>query len=128
MRGLIKPLLKPFAATDGMCAGLLKNSREHKTTRFSTLRPVGRHPSRRNCSLAYPSTSPRSVFAMIVTLKAVIHDGKVELAEPATLPEGAKVLVTVLPDEGSDFWLDASQKSLAEIWDNPEDDGYAELL
>ena len=34
---------------------------------------------------------------MIVTLKATIHDGKVELAEPATLPEGAKVLVTVLP-------------------------------
>jgi hypothetical protein len=65
---------------------------------------------------------------MIVTLKAVIHDGKVELAEPATLPEGAKVLVTVLLDEGSDFWLDASQKSLAEIWNNPEDDGYAELL
>ena len=65
---------------------------------------------------------------MIVTLKAVIHDGKVELAEPATLPEGARVLVTVLPDEGSDFWLDASQKSLAEIWNNPEDEGYAELL
>jgi hypothetical protein len=64
---------------------------------------------------------------MIVTLKAVIHDGKVELVEPATLPEGAKVLVTVLTDEGSDFWLDASQKSLAKIWHNPEDDGYAEL-
>ena len=32
---------------------------------------------------------------MIVTLKAIVHDGKVELAEPATLPEGAKVLVTV---------------------------------
>jgi len=31
-------------------------------------------------------------------------------------------------DEGSDFWLDASQKSLAEIWSNPEDDGYAKLL
>jgi hypothetical protein len=65
---------------------------------------------------------------MILTLKAVIHDGKIELAEPATLPEGAKVLVTVLPDGGTDFWLNASQKSLAEIWDNPEDDGYAKLL
>jgi len=65
---------------------------------------------------------------MIVTLKAIIHDGKVELAEPANLPEGAKVLVTVLPEDGTDFWLDASQKSLAEIWDNPEDDDYAKLL
>jgi len=65
---------------------------------------------------------------MIVTLKGIIHDGKVELAEPATLPEGAKVLVTVLPEDGTDFWLNASQKSLAEIWDNPEDDDYAKLL
>ena len=65
---------------------------------------------------------------MIVTLKAIIHDGKVELAEPANLPEGAKVLVTVLPENGTDFWLDVSQKSLAEIWDNPEDDDYAKLL
>ena len=31
---------------------------------------------------------------MIVTLKAIVHDGKVELAEPATLPEGAKDLVS----------------------------------
>lgn len=73
-------------------------------------------------------TPPRSPLLMIVTLKAVIHDGKVELAEPATLPEGAKVLVTVLPDDGTDFWIDASQQSLAEIWSNPEDDEYAKLL
>ena len=59
---------------------------------------------------------------MIVTLKAVIHDGKVELAEPATLPEGAKVLVTVLPDDGTDFWSDASQKSLGHQL-RSEDDG-----
>jgi len=65
---------------------------------------------------------------MLVTLKAVIHDGKIKLAEPATLPEGAKVLVTVLPDDGTDFWLDVRQKSLAQIWDNPEDEAYAKLL
>jgi hypothetical protein len=40
---------------------------------------------------------------------AGVHDGKVELAEPATLPEGAKVLVTVLPDDGTAFWMDAGQ-------------------
>lgn len=65
---------------------------------------------------------------MIVTLKAVVHHGKIELTETATLPEGAKVLVTLLPDDDRDFWAEASQKSLAEIWDSPEDDGYAELL
>mgnify|MGYP003334758150 CR=1 FL=1 len=45
-----------------------------------------------------------------------------------TLPEGAKLLVTLLPEDDRDFWMEASQKSLAEIWDNPEDDGYAKLL
>ena len=75
--------------------------------------------------VARPNRSPP---LMIVTLKATIHDGKVELAEPATLPEGAKVLVTVLPKDGTDFGLDASQKSLAEIWDNPQDGDYAKLL
>jgi hypothetical protein len=65
---------------------------------------------------------------MIVTLKAVVHDGKIELAEPASLPEGAKVLVTLLPEDDRDFWMEASQKALAEIWGNPEDDGYAKLL
>ena len=65
---------------------------------------------------------------MMQTLWAVIHDGKIELSEPANLPEGAKVLVTLLPEEESRFWVEASQESLAAIWDNTEDDAYAKLL
>ena len=65
---------------------------------------------------------------MMQTLWAVIHGGKIELAEPADLPEGAKVLVTLLPEDDSSFWADASQKSLTAIWDNAEDDAYAQLL
>ena len=65
---------------------------------------------------------------MMQTLWAVIHDGKIELAEPATLPEGVKVLVTLMPEDESPFWTDASEKSLAAIWDNAEDDAYAQLL
>ena len=65
---------------------------------------------------------------MMQTLWAVIHDGKIELAEPASLPEGAKALVTLLPEDESRFWVEASQKSLAAIWDNAEDDAYAQLL
>ena len=65
---------------------------------------------------------------MMQTLWAVIHDGKIELSEPADLPEGAKVLVTLLPEDESRFWTEASQKSLAAIWDNAEDDAYAQLL
>jgi hypothetical protein len=62
---------------------------------------------------------------MMQTLCAMVHNGKIELAESVNLPEGAKVLVTLLPEEEDRFWLEASQQSLAAIWDNAEDDAYA---
>jgi hypothetical protein len=65
---------------------------------------------------------------MLSTVKAVVREGKIELLERIDLPEGSKVLVTVLPDAEASFWLDASQTSLDRIWDNPEDDVYADLL
>ena len=61
-------------------------------------------------------------------LRAIIHEGKFEPLEQVDLPEGSKVLVTLLADDEADFWLRASQPSLDTIWDNPEDDIYAELL
>ena len=65
---------------------------------------------------------------MSKTLRAVIHEGKIEPLEPVDLPEGSKVLVTLLPNEEPEFWLVASQPSLDAIWANPEDDVYAQLL
>lgn len=65
---------------------------------------------------------------MSKTVRAVIHDGKIEPVEKVDLPEGAKVLVTLLPDEESEFWLGASAASLDAIWASPEDDIYAQLL
>ena len=44
------------------------------------------------------------------------------------LPEGSKVLVTLLADDEVEFWFQASEASLQRIWDNPEDDVYAQLL
>ena len=61
-------------------------------------------------------------------LRAIIHEGKIEPLEQVDLPEGSKVLVTLLADDEADFWLQASQPSLDAIWDNPEDDVYAQLL
>lgn len=58
---------------------------------------------------------------------ATVSQGKIELFEPGELPEGS-MLVTVLPDEEIEFWLQASLVSLDEIWDNTEDDIYAQLL
>ena len=66
---------------------------------------------------------------MLKTLWATIQKGKVELLEASELPEGTKVLVTLLSsDYESEFWLQASQTSLDAIWDNIEDDVYAQLL
>ena len=59
------------------------------------------------------------------TLWAVVHDGKIELAESVDLPEGARALVTLLSEDENRFWTESSQKSLAAIWDNAEDDAYA---
>ena len=65
---------------------------------------------------------------MLKTLWATVRQGKIELLELSELPEGAKVLVTLLPDEEAEFWLQASQTSLDRVWDNTEDDIYAQLL
>ena len=66
---------------------------------------------------------------MLQTVWAVIHDGKIEPLEGVAFPEGAKVIVTFLPEEDEPhFWLSASKISLAEIWENTEDNVYAELL
>jgi hypothetical protein len=64
---------------------------------------------------------------MLNTIKAIIREGRIELLEEIDIPEGTEVLVTVLSDE-ADFWLRASEPSLAAVWDNEEDDIYEQLL
>ena len=65
---------------------------------------------------------------MLNTIHAVVRDGKIELLEPVSLPDGALVLVTILKDDEQAFWQQASESALKRIWDNSEDDIYAELL
>ena len=62
------------------------------------------------------------------TLWGTVKQGKIELLESADLKEGMQVLVTFIPDNQSEFWLQASQVSLNVVWDNTEDDIYGELL
>lgn len=64
---------------------------------------------------------------MLNTIRAVVREGKIELLEKVEIPEGTEVLVTPLVDE-PDFWLKVSESSLDSVWDNSEDDVYAELL
>ena len=65
---------------------------------------------------------------MLETLWATVREGKIELLESEELPEGTRVLVTLLPNDETEFWLQTSQTSLSSVWDNAEDDVYAELL
>lgn len=66
---------------------------------------------------------------MLNTLWGIVHEKKVELLEKVNIPEGARVLVILLPDDNeSQFWTKASQNSLDTVWNNTEDDVYAQLL
>jgi predicted DNA-binding antitoxin AbrB/MazE fold protein len=67
-------------------------------------------------------------MAMLKTLWATIRQGKIELLESVELPEGTRVLVTLLSEDEAEFWQQASQTSLDTVWNNIEDDVYAQLL
>ena len=65
---------------------------------------------------------------MLSTIRAVVRNGKIELLEPLTLTDGVHLLVTILGEDEQHFWQESSEITLKQIWDNPEDDVYAELL
>jgi hypothetical protein len=65
---------------------------------------------------------------MLSTVWGVVRDGKIELLEPVEISEGTKVLVTLPPSDDADFWLQVSQTALDAVWNNSEDDVYAQLL
>ena len=62
------------------------------------------------------------------TFWGTVRQGKIELFDSAELVEGTQVLVTLIANDEAEFWLQASQVSLNAVWDNAEDDIYAELL
>ena len=64
---------------------------------------------------------------MLRTALGIVKEGKIETLERIALPEGQRVLITMLSDDDM-FWQKASQETLKQIWDNKEDDVYARLL
>ncbi len=64
---------------------------------------------------------------MLTTIRAIMREGRIELLEKVEIPDGTQVLVTPLVEE-PDFWLGVSESGLDSVWDNSEDDVYAELL
>lgn len=65
---------------------------------------------------------------MINTVRAVVRDGQIKTLDKFTAPEGTRVLVTLLIEDETDFWLNSSLQSINDVWNNEEDDRYAELL
>jgi beta-lactamase class A len=65
---------------------------------------------------------------MLKTYPAEVQKGKIKLAETVRIPNGARVLVTVLDESEGEFWTFASESALAKVWDNTADDIYADLL
>jgi hypothetical protein len=58
---------------------------------------------------------------MLRTLWAEVKQGRIELLELADLPEGTKVLVTLLPSAETNRWLQTAPMVNDSIWDNIED-------
>lgn len=66
---------------------------------------------------------------MLNTIRAVVRKKKIELLEKVEIPEGTRVLVTLLIDEDEPKFLQsASQLALDRVWNNFEDDVYEQLL
>lgn len=65
---------------------------------------------------------------MLTTVQAIVENNQIKLLEEIPLEAGQKLLVTFLTDPESQVWTTASQSSLGIIWDNEEDDVYAQLL
>jgi hypothetical protein len=65
---------------------------------------------------------------MLKTLWAEVKQGKIELLELADLPEGTRVLVTVLPSHETEQWLKKDNVSSGDIWDNIEDNAQIPIL
>lgn len=64
---------------------------------------------------------------MMQTIWGIVRDGRIEPLEPTSLPEGSQVLMTVITDDDTAFWRQASEASLQAVWGNDEDDCYAAL-
>ena len=63
---------------------------------------------------------------MLNTVRAVVRAGNIALLEPVDFPEGTTLLVTPLIEEDTLFWARVSHVALDAIWENAEDEVYAQ--
>jgi len=65
---------------------------------------------------------------MTTTVEAIYENGRIVLPRPLSLPEKTPVRVTIETDSEREEWLKLSETSLIEVWDNPTDDVFNDLL
>ena len=66
---------------------------------------------------------------MLSTVKGIVRKKKIELEEKIKIPEGTRLLITIVSDDETEmYWQNASKSSLDKTWNNTEDNIYAELL
>jgi predicted DNA-binding antitoxin AbrB/MazE fold protein len=71
----------------------------------------------------------QQALSMTTTVDAIYENGKIILPRPLSLPENARVRVTIEVGEPErEAWLKLSEESLLKTWDNPGDDVFNELL
>jgi len=64
---------------------------------------------------------------MLFSFWAVVRAGHIVPLENVQLPENARVLVTISPDEEAEIWESVSASALKAVWENEEDDVYTEI-
>jgi predicted DNA-binding antitoxin AbrB/MazE fold protein len=66
---------------------------------------------------------------MTTTLDAIYENGRLILPKPLSLPDKARVRVTIeSADSEREAWLKLSEEALRKTWDNNADDVFNELL
>jgi predicted DNA-binding antitoxin AbrB/MazE fold protein len=70
---------------------------------------------------------------MTTTVDAIYEGGKLVLTQALPLPDHSSVRVTIesgLPQTDAEraAWLNLSESALREVWDNPADDVFNDLL
>ena len=66
---------------------------------------------------------------MTTTVEAIYENGRLLLSKPLSLPERARVRVTIeTTDAEREAWLKLSEESLQRAWNNDADDVYNDLL
>lgn len=64
---------------------------------------------------------------MTTVVEAIYEQGVLKPSTPISLPDGARVKLTIESDTERSAWLKASQNALMKVWENDADDVFNEL-